>query len=236
MNIFKHKSKEKLENSEDLKDSQRGVQAKPENWIWVDGYKDTDNHMRGYGGFQFELNKRYDCKGEIVLGVNGFHFCKDVKDISCFYNLPDSRIFKVKALYDANKKYDKQFAAKSIILTEELDTPTIWNLFSDELLLPKTIDCNNRRYQIQFVNSYDDFKKIREIGYQNFKRNQMIAKWKALGFSDSFITIFIINHNFDSYTNDVYNIVNYSTAKALVDEGLSKDMIVYFLLRNSKDI
>ena len=43
-------------------------------------------------GFQYEIGKEYVHKGNIVLCEEGFHFCKKIVDIQCYYNLNDEEI------------------------------------------------------------------------------------------------------------------------------------------------
>ena len=48
------------------------------------GYKGFDKDLK-CRGFQYEVGKTYECDGEIKLCVNGFHFCKDPKQIIGYY-------------------------------------------------------------------------------------------------------------------------------------------------------
>ena len=48
------------------------------------GYKGFDKDLK-CKGFQYEVGKTYECDGEIKLCVNGFHFCKDPKQIIDYY-------------------------------------------------------------------------------------------------------------------------------------------------------
>jgi hypothetical protein len=44
--------------------------------------------------FQFEIGKKYSVEGEIIPCRNGFHACKNVRDVFRYY-LWDARIFEV---------------------------------------------------------------------------------------------------------------------------------------------
>lgn len=111
-----------------------------ENWIWVDGYKFTDENMQGHGRFQYELNKIYHQDGKIKICENGFHFSLTLKDAYNYipYNIDwfKARFFKCEALvreedklkygtsaldpyYGSIETVDK-LVAKEILLTEVL--------------------------------------------------------------------------------------------------------------------
>lgn len=246
MGFFHKKDVDKAQEESTNINMNISEETEPENWVWVDGYKCTDKNMRGYNNFQYELNKQFNCDGKIKVGCNGFHFCKNIKDLCYFGNVMSGRMFKVKALCNTNDKDSinqccdlYQYAAKSIVLVEELDTKAIWNLCSEQLLKPYSMNCNGIEYNIKDVNSYNDFIKIREIGIDKFRYNNLFSKYKELGFSDTFITVYLLE-DFMNVHNDFWRVVYsnnyYEKAKALVQEGLSKDMIVYFLLKykNSK--
>ena len=120
-----------------------------ENWIWVEGYKGTDKDMKAHGNFQYELGKQYDYEGEIKICNQGFHFCRDLKDVFSYYDVKNGhRFFKVKALVKESdyEKYGayirssdpygfwgpstpkeriNKLVAKSIILEEEVSKTDI---------------------------------------------------------------------------------------------------------------
>lgn len=74
-----------------------------EEWIWVEGYKGTDENMK-CRDFQFTLGEEYTKDGEIIMCANGFHFSPTLKQTFEFY-LPKNgnRFFKVKALINKNQ-------------------------------------------------------------------------------------------------------------------------------------
>jgi hypothetical protein len=49
------------------------------------GYKGFDKDLK-CRGFQYEVGKTYECKGGVVLCENGFHFCKEPKQIYGYYD------------------------------------------------------------------------------------------------------------------------------------------------------
>lgn len=85
--------------------------APEEKWIWVEGYKGTDRHMRGYGDYQFEIGKRYDMPTDIEIKDchAGFHLSLYMKDVFRHYSINHgNRFFKVRALVrekDFNEYY-----------------------------------------------------------------------------------------------------------------------------------
>lgn len=48
----------------------------------VRGYKIVDKDLRGFNGFQYEIGKMSEVKGDIKLCRNGLHFCERASD--CF--------------------------------------------------------------------------------------------------------------------------------------------------------
>lgn len=81
-------------------------EPKPEEWIWVEGYKGTDKDMR-CRDFQYELGKQYDMSEDqtIKTCVSGFHLCLELDDVFKYYDIKDNhRFFKVLALV---RKTDK---------------------------------------------------------------------------------------------------------------------------------
>ena len=211
----------------------------PEEWIWIDGYKGTNSNMCCRNNFQFELNKTFAIDGDIELCENGFHFCKTLKDVFCFYNLNSdkpNRYFKVKALVSTkqmkeqeelylkkleeyhsniflrNRPSNIKFVAKEIIFTEEI---------SFEELFPYIKD------NFDYVTTEEDWSLVHKIGYRQYKRNYFINKMDGLGFGETFLNVL-----YDEIGNVALEpIVQF--AQALKEENVSKDMAVYLLLKNA---
>ena len=124
-----------------------------EEWIWVEGYKGTDENMccRGY---QFKLGERHTMPADakIVMCESGFHLCLNLKDVLSFYAVDNgNRFFRVKALvrkrdYENYGKYDEsspfswflgntsrdKLVAMSIDFMSELTTDEIFDLLDVE--------------------------------------------------------------------------------------------------------
>ncbi len=62
----------------------------------VTGYKATDKDMC-CRGFQFELGKWHEHKGDLELCSSGFHFCEYPSGPWCYYADEGTRIFRVEA-------------------------------------------------------------------------------------------------------------------------------------------
>jgi hypothetical protein len=113
-----------------------------EEWIWIDGYKATNNDMKCMD-YQYELGKQFDMPdgSKIEDCHSGFHLCLKLKDVFNYYRIGDGhRFFKVSALVRKKdfEEYGKgetprpgyftffygsirdKLAAKSIIFTKEL--------------------------------------------------------------------------------------------------------------------
>ncbi len=63
---------------------------------FMTGYKATDKDMK-CRGFQFELGKWYEHKGEVRECESGFHFCEQPSGVYAYYTTPGTRVFKIEA-------------------------------------------------------------------------------------------------------------------------------------------
>ena len=153
MNIFKKVIKETQKRDkaiESLKETSETTPEPKEEWIWVEGYKGTDEDMR-CRDFQYELGVQYDIPEdqEVQECVCGFHLCLYLRDVFDYYRVGcGNRFFKVKALVrkaDREKYrssvyyyYDcSKLAAKSIIFTSELTCDEILLYFDSVKNLPE---------------------------------------------------------------------------------------------------
>lgn len=155
---------------ESLKETPETTPEPEEEWIWVEGYKGTDEYMR-CRDFQYELGVQYDMpEGQKVQEcVSGFHLCLYCQDVFDYYRVGNgNRFFKVKALVrkaDIENYRFKSFyggglnklVAKSIIFTSELTCDEILQYFDDVKNLPEnyrklaidvSIDYAIRQYRI----------------------------------------------------------------------------------------
>lgn len=199
-------------------------------YIWVEGYKGVSQDLKGYNGFQYELNTEYSCDGEPIICENGFHLSLNLYDASTYKNIMEDRFFKVRALVRENdylqygKTVPEYFAgftlrfveidklvAKKIILLEEISTDQIYEQLKD-------------RYKILKFLTKEEFLQIKEnkISISKICENRL----KNKGYSDTFsILLLKENPKMDDMIDIVYKAI------ALNDEGLSPDMRAYLLLK-----
>lgn len=207
----------------------KAVEEKPEEWIWVEGYKATDKDMK-CRDYQYILNKKHDMPedAEIKDCESGFHFCKDLKDVFSYYRVKDgNRFFKVSALVKKKDyeeygvrnggmfafSYRDKLAAKSIVFLSELT--------ADEILAADPDLCNK-------VKDFTDEEKAEVIqtSYDAFKRRKGKAKLIELGYSEAFA---------DYVAKDFsYSAIDVAVAVAS-QPGLSMDMKVLAILREHYD-
>lgn len=120
-------------------------------YIWVKGFKGTDKDMRCRDDYQYELGKQFDLDANIepVVCSKGFHFCKELKSVFCYYKIGDgNRFFEVEALvkksdleptgldqwskmYISFANYDDKYAAKSIRFIRELTADEVFDMATD---------------------------------------------------------------------------------------------------------
>ena len=183
-------------------------------YIWVDGYKGTDKNMR-CRGYQYELNKEFECDGSIEICSNGFHFCTYLSDvIDNWYSFDgNNRFFKVKALIplkDSKTPHRDKYAAKKIIFVEEASYKQL------------------ERYIVEYcplVKSEEDWIECNKLGYTEFVRNRFKAEMSGFGYSDTFIDVLFD----DKGEDDCDDIIQ--KAKAFYEEKVSKDLSVYMLMQ-----
>lgn len=186
-------------------------------YIWVEGYKATENDMT-CRDFQYVLNEEYFHEGEVSTCNKGFHFCPKLKDTFDYYDLDGkNRFFKVKALVcknDWRDGYYEKYAAKKIILTEELGYENLKKYISEKYSL---------------VKSDDDWKEIQKDGYDAFSRRIFFNRMKDSGFGEAFINI-VFDECYEENMEDIVALAN-----ALKEENISKDMAVYLILQKCKE-
>ena len=186
-----------------------------EEWMWVDGYKGTDENMRCLN-YQFEMNKCFDISDDkkVELCSHGFHLCLKLPDVFKYYHIKNNnRFFKVKALVRVDSVYcedyygsichvgmNNKLVAKSIIFTKEL-TP-------DEILNGRIPDDWN-----------DEQKKMAlRMGIVEAKNKIAFDHLVTLGYSNAFAQLCI-----DCEKTDMALAVG-------SQEGLSMDMKVWAIL------
>ena len=67
----------------------------------------------------YEVGQTYILDGELIMCLNGFHFCQDLIDAFRYYPPnKDIKVFKIEALGDIKTEYDKSVTDKIKILEE----------------------------------------------------------------------------------------------------------------------
>lgn len=152
-----------------------------EEWVWVTGYKGTDNDMK-CRDYQYEMNKQHDMPegSEIEICYSGFHFCDKIEDVFRYYRIErGNRFFEVKALvrrwkkngtYTIEQNNDKM-AAKSIVFTRELTTEEIFKHINEP-------DVANWTYEQKC--------KAREVGTRVCRDIIKAEELVKLGYSEAF--------------------------------------------------
>ena len=180
--------------------------------IWVEGYKGTDENMC-CRGFQYEFNKEFVCEGKVSICHNGFHFCTYLGQvIKNYYNFDiKNRYFKVRALIPLEYlEYKKdRYAAKKIILLEEIGYDQLEKYIKKEYPL---------------ITSEEDWIKCKEIGYEEFCRNNFKNEMYKYGYSETFIDV-LFDDKGSRYCNEMIK-----KAKAFHEEKVSKDLAVFMLI------
>ncbi|EGT4846847.1 TPA: DUF7666 domain-containing protein [Clostridioides difficile] len=224
--------KRKLLEMEKIKiDSE--MKKNSEEWIWIEGYKGTDRDMK-CRNFQYELNKTYSIKEihreNVSIYDYGFHLCLDLKDVFRCYNLDlSNRFFKVKALVRREDKYKygmKQsfssirpgakcsIGAKEIILFRELTFEELKQDIQDKF--PK-------------INNELKWNLIKKLGVYKYYNKIFINKMKEIGYSDIFSQVLFDEYHPLINPHRTMNILD--KAIAYSKENLSKDMIIYLLMK-----
>lgn len=83
------------------------------------GYKGFDKDLK-CRGFQYEIGKEYEHKGEIELCKEGFHFCKSIIDVKDYYDITDEncRLCEIEAIGEVIEGDDKCVTNKIKIIRE----------------------------------------------------------------------------------------------------------------------
>lgn len=237
MGLFSKKSKEIEVEAKEVwmttapKEAATLDETVSENWIWVDGVKCVKKDMTPfYGDMQYEVGVMYEMpKEEVKCCQSGYHFCRTLQDLlmySTFHVCDGNRYFKVKALvneqeYNRYGEYVKipglfggstrridKFAAAAIILTEELTTKEILDVFysaSKNRPLPE-------KYEHLII----------EQSYSNACTQMEIDNLLEDGYSEIFAKQIVAENR-------------YHLAHAIASqEGVSMDMRVWYIYTNKK--
>lgn len=233
--MFKKKVIEVVAYIEELDNIIKEPESQPEpeeEWVWVEGYKGTDENMQCYGNFQYELGRTY-ATDDVQMCEKGYHFCLNLKDVLAYYPWKENqkhRYFKVKglvrkeaidsygtkvdsgiyALFSVNTT--NRLVAKQIVLTEEItETKEVM-----EALQKTGLDIPN----------FEVYLEMRSIGYEAYHKIQCMSMLNGK-YSDTFIKLLFADKSLD------YCQAKCAEALAYAEEGISKDLAVYLLIAHN---
>lgn len=172
--------------SENIDLSKVEIKKAPEEWIWITGYKGTDKDMC-CKSYQYELSRQFniDDNEHVAVCQNGFHLCRDLKNVFTYYDVSNgNRFFEVAALvrkrdvemggslnrdhfaYGTRRPEDK-FVAKSIIFTRELNAEEVFASLDPDACSDWTIEDKEEamRTSIRKVRSKFNIRKLTALGY-----------------------------------------------------------------------
>lgn len=198
-----------------------------EEWIWVDGYKDTDENMQ-CKNYQFEIGEKYIHDGNIEECKSGFHLSLKLGDAIKYYKFNfKNRYFKVKALVKKSsfEKYgNSYYTGYSIEPIDKLVSKEIE--FIEEITEKEYLEiCKSIGYN--YIKTIDDYNECRRIGdYETYKSKIFTENLiRTEMYSESFIHWFV----FIKKCSDE----EYEKAIALADMDISMDMRLVLLLTNN---
>ncbi|VIF90228.1 Uncharacterised protein [Clostridioides difficile] len=204
-----------------------------EEWIWIEGYKGTDRDMR-CRNFQYELNKTYSVKeihrGNISIYDYGFHLCLDLKDVFRCYNLDlSNRFFKVKALVRREDKYKYEMEQSFSSIRPRAEC----SIGAKEIILFRELTFEELKQDIQDkfpkINNELEWNIIKKLGVYKYYNKLFINKMKEIGYSDVFSQVLFDEYHPLINPHRTMNILD--KAIAYSEENLSKDMIIYLLMK-----
>ncbi|EMM6192111.1 TPA: hypothetical protein UN284_002934 [Clostridioides difficile] len=225
--------KRKLLEMEKIKiDSE--MKKNSEEWIWIEGYKGTDRDMK-CRNFQYELNKTYSVeeihRGNINIYDYGFHLCLDLKDVFRCYNLNlSNRFFKVKALVRREDKYKYEMEQSF----SSIRPGAKYSIGAKEIILFRELTFEELKQDIQDkfpkINNELEWNLIKKLGIYKYYNKIFINKMKEIGYSDIFSQVLFDEYHPLINPHRTMNILD--KAIAYSKENLSKDMIIYLLMKD----
>ncbi len=114
----------------------------------IKGYKGMESDMT-CRGFQYEIGKEYHIDEKIKLCKNGFHFCKNLKNVFCFYtNNKKNRFFEVEG-HAVESDATKYVADKIRIIRELTEKEVNRSYYGDG-------DNNSNGYSDEYGDGYNN--------------------------------------------------------------------------------
>ena len=227
-----------------------------ENWIWVDGYKGfTKQYVNGKETLCGRNSFPYNPIGEITClpeneikklepGVWGLHFCDNLRNACGYHNIICEHSYdrhivyntvfaKIKAEveecdYLQRKKFQKSmFVARKIIIEEIIPYDEIYDIF---MSLHSQIDMNG-----EIIHSKEDYLAIKkafdECGKNTNNTYEKILKALQIEYMKKLVANLVSYGYSETFANIIVNKYSYNDAIAYAEEGLSKDMRAYLLIK-----
>lgn len=135
----------------------------------IKGFKGFDKDLK-CRGFQYEVGKEYEQKGEIRCCDNGFHFCEDPFDALDYYHPTNSRYCEVEGEGEIDRG-TKKVAVSHIHIGNELN----WNSFINACVRVIFDKVNWNSDHIIKNAKYSVAKNKGEYSYVTNKGNRSVA-------------------------------------------------------------
>lgn len=232
--FFKNTEKEiemiKVEPSKatDSKESKEIKIELKEEWVWIEGYKGTDENMM-CRNTQYELNKPFKFEEDIELCKSGFHFCKKLGDVFPHYNLNyKNRFFKVKGLVKKIDSYKIDDISSYIYSRPMYGSKVVAKeiIFLSELTYKEGLEKYIKKCWPMIENE-EEYISCKDKDYEVFCENKFLSEMKILGFSKLFSQIQLEEIDFSKLYDYLKQV------RAYKEENISKDIMIY-LLENYK--
>jgi hypothetical protein len=166
-----------------------------EEWIWVDGYKGTENDMT-CRGYQFELGKRYDMPDDTKIEAceAGFHLCLKLRDVFEYYSIGHShRFFKVRALVRSSDVDEYGHYPRGAWLSNRID-----KLAAKSIEFVEELSMNDILHGRKAENWPEEFKKMAlEIGISATECVIRTNELLELGYSRPFAEYVVKNNRYE---------------------------------------
>ncbi|MGP1530018.1 MAG: DUF7666 domain-containing protein [Treponema sp.] len=145
------------------------------------GYKGFEQDLT-CRGFQFEVGKEYEEKGEIALCERGFHFCPRLIDVDKWYSLKKSRVCEIEASGTIIDSSDGKSVCSSIKIMRELSKEEVLRLAN--VGNGNSGNCNSGLFCT--CNHSAGIFMSERISFEAFNKSLLKQEYQALIDSDGF--------------------------------------------------
>lgn len=224
-----------LDEKEYNKRKEQQEKLDDESWIWIDGYMATEIDMTYLDlSLKCELHKQYNAKDV------EFSLCKELKEVFAWNELDGkNRFFKVKALVrsaDYNNYYCKK---SSYDVYLPYHSPSLRRIFAKSVILEEEVTYSNglKDYihnKFEFIENEQEYEQLKYELYPSLRERKFIAELRSVGYSELFSNILYKEKaNSASVMNeDKVLKKTFDKARSFKEEGISKEMSIYLLLKS----